>query len=134
MKRQRCEIWTLGYTISKKGIIKNKHGKIIKYRDKSNSGYIRVGIRINKKLKRFFIHRLLAEKFIPNQKNKPCVNHKDGNKLNNNINNLEWCTYSENTKHSLKNKLWKPNTTAMIQHNKKYGVWNKGLHTGNQYT
>lgn len=51
------------------------------------------------------IHRLLAECFIPNPDNKPCINHKDGNKLNNSIDNLEWATISENTKHAYANKL-----------------------------
>ncbi len=46
------------------------------------------------------VHRLVAEYFLPPIKNKPHVNHKDGNKLNNHIGNLEWCTASENMLHS----------------------------------
>lgn len=47
------------------------------------------------------IHRLVAKTFIKNKNNYPCVNHIDGNKLNNNIFNLEWCSYSQNTKHAI---------------------------------
>ena len=51
-------------------------------------------------IKQYTIHRLVAEHFIPNPMLLPQVNHKDGNKLNNNISNLEWCTASHNKKHS----------------------------------
>lgn len=57
-------------------------------------------IQLCNKGKRFQIHRLVAQAFIPNPLNKPCVNHIDGNGLNNNVYNLEWVTYSENEKHS----------------------------------
>lgn len=53
-------------------------------------------------IKRFYVHRLIAIYFIPNPDNKPHINHIDSNPSNNNINNLEWCTASENTIHAIK--------------------------------
>lgn len=63
-------------------------------------GYFEVGL--YKQGKRYFrrVHRLVASAFIPNENNLPIINHKDGNKKNNNVSNLEWCTISENTLHS----------------------------------
>lgn len=63
----------------------------------------------NKNKKMHLLHRLIAKAFIPNPNNYPQINHIDGNKQNNNITNLEWCTQSQNTKHAFKMGLEKPN-------------------------
>lgn len=69
-------------------------------------GYLRVTLWKNNKGKSFYIHRLIALHFIINPENKEQINHIDGDKLNNSISNLEWCTNKENINHSIKNKLW----------------------------
>lgn len=67
---------------------------------KHQKGYLKAQLRKNDKLKSYFIHRLVAEAFIPNPLGKEQVNHKDGDKSNNFTDNLEWTTQSENLKHS----------------------------------
>lgn len=98
----------LHYEVSSLGNVRNSESyKSISQLDKNREGYIRVNLFSNGKKKRYFIHRLVAEAFIPNPENKPQVNHKDGNKQNNELSNLEWVTNSENQLHSyyiLKNK------------------------------
>ena len=71
----------------------------------NGKGYLRYKLSKNDKSKRYMAHRLVAEAFIPNPENKRCINHKDGNKANNNISNLEWNTHSENSIHALKTGL-----------------------------
>lgn len=65
----------------------------------NRGGYERVGLCRNGKQRQMLVHRLVAETFIKNPENKPYINHKDENKLNNDVSNLEWCTSAENNKH-----------------------------------
>lgn len=80
------------YEISESGMVRNKNtGNIIKPRI-NTGGYLDIhidGVRI-------VVHRLVAQAYIPNPDNLPCINHKDENKLNNCVDNLEWCTVAYN--------------------------------------
>ena len=71
----------------------------------NSSGYKKIVLRKNGVGKNEYLHRLLAIHFIPNPDNLPNVNHKDGNKSNNSVENLEWVNRSENIKHAYENKL-----------------------------
>lgn len=65
-------------------------------------GYLHTQLKRDGKMSNLSIHRLVAIHFIHNNQNKPDVNHIDGNKCNNTVSNLEWCTKSENIQHSFK--------------------------------
>lgn len=91
------------YQISNLGnliCIKNNHIKPIIVKPIKSQRYLRVNLWKNGEYKTFSIHKLVAKAFLPNPNNFPVVNHKDGNKLNNKANNLEWCTQSHNVKES----------------------------------
>jgi len=71
-----------------------------------NKGYHRIRVTIERRKMTFKLHRQVALLFIPNPENLPQVNHKDGNKNNNAVSNLEWCTNRENAHHAIENGLW----------------------------
>jgi len=93
----------------KNSIMTNKE-KIMRY-SIQNTGYYTIILTINGNKKNILIHRLMCINFIPNPDNKKCVDHIDGNKLNNKLENLRWATPSEN----LMNKKKKGNTTSIYK-------------------
>lgn len=95
------------YQVSNTGKIKNvQSNKILKcsYTDRN---YLRATLCKNGEYKGFKVHRLVAIAFLPKPESSFEVNHKDGNKLNNNVNNLEWVSHEQNMKHGWKNGLIK---------------------------
>lgn len=104
-----------GYYINKTGQVKSTRNfkgtkeKILKG-SKNQQGYKTITMIKNKKVYTKTLHRLLAKTFIPNPHNYPCINHIDGNRLNNSLDNLEWCTYGHNNKEAyrigLKKGAW----------------------------
>ena len=94
---ENCNVYSKDRTI----ICSNGRKQTFKSRkmipSKNSAGYLQVGLQVDKKRKNFSIHRLIAMAFIPNPKNLPCVNHKDCDRLNNKIDNLEWCDIMYNT-------------------------------------
>lgn len=103
---------TSGYYISSLGRFKNRKGVIMKDYKPHHSGYIY--LRVN--IKKYALHRLVAYAFIQNPENKLVVNHIDGNKLNNKVENLEWLTCSENNIHAHKIGLTKGHKRKIIQY------------------
>ena len=100
-----------------------RNEKILKGR-KNRQGYYDVALCKNGKQKFCRINRLVAQAFIPNPNNYPVINHIDGNKANNYVNNLEWCTYKHNSQEAMELGLLKPNYIGIMkgkfgkQHNK----------------
>lgn len=99
----------------------------------NRDGYVRCHIKVNGVLKSHFVHRLVAEAFIPNPDNLSCVNHKDEVKINNSVENLEWCDRKYNNNYGsrmdktrdtkLKNGYW--SGLSKEEYNKKWYQENK---------
>lgn len=91
------------YSIDENGNIFSKiNNRFLKPWKCKGTGYLYICLCKEKIQKKFTIHRLVALNFLDNPNNYPCINHKDGNKTNNNKENLEWCTYSHNMKEAFK--------------------------------
>lgn len=87
--------------------LKDSHGKdrIKELKPcKGKGGYMHAVLHKNGKQYNKYVHRLVAQAFIINDDNKPCINHIDENKTNNHVSNLEWCTYKENNNHGTRNE------------------------------
>ena len=118
-------------------VTKKYHGKQLTP-FKGKDGYLRIVIQTSEGKYRNSIHRLVAETFIPNPENKPCVGHNDCNPLNNCVENLYWCTYEENNNHPITKERQKrkivsdeSRTKMSLSQKKRFETetpWNKGKH------
>lgn len=104
------------YSVTPDGRIINSRGKEKELQVDAH-GYAKVDLYNNSKKSSKRVHRLVAEAYIPNPDNKPDVNHKDGNKLNNFVENLEWCTKSENMQHAYRTGLARPSCSMLGRKN-----------------
>ena len=93
-------------------IINGSYHKLSKWID--NVGYYQVVFRINKRRKYVRVHRLIAQTLLPNPNGYTQINHIDGNKLNNSLNNLQWCTNAHNTQEGYNNNLYKSKSSCKI--------------------
>lgn len=116
------------YLISEDGetIVNTNTGKQLSINHKKRNGkpyYKEVCLFTNGKRTYILLHRLVALTYLPNPENKPQVNHIDGNKWNNNVSNLEWCTSYENMQHAEKNNL-------VTSHGRQYSIRVENTETG----
>lgn len=133
------------YEVSSMGSIKSKERKVpygnigiliiyekILKPKLTKDGYFSVNLRKPKISKHCRIHRIVAEAFCTNLENKPLINHINGNKLDNRAENLEWCTPSENIKHSFNIGTSKPSNTIKILDTSTNIVYNSITDAANQ--
>jgi hypothetical protein len=136
-KKLKEEVWAWvdgwdAYQISSLGRVRRhyKNGTARILKPSSTRGYAHISLSKNDVKTNRRIARLVAEAFIPNPLNKPQVNHKDGNKANDWVCNLEWATGSENTQHAVDTGLRARVQGVALQSQNGRPPWNKGRKTG----
>lgn len=102
------------YQVSNRGKVRSLRRNIILRQGITSNGYKSVNLYKNKGYKHFRIHRLVAEAFLPNPNNLPFVNHKDENKLNNCVENLEWCDGKYNLNYGTRGKRISQNKSKVV--------------------
>jgi hypothetical protein len=107
IKLKRLYLDKYGIWVSENGVIQKPCGANVRH-TKDRHGYPRVYVMVSGRRKGLFVHRMIAEAFIPNPENKPEVNHINADKGDYSIENLEWCTREENMKHAHRNGLVPP--------------------------
>lgn len=96
------------FKVSNTGLVKNINTNVTYKLNKNSKGYIVIRLSLENEKISISVHKAVAETFIPNPNNYPVVNHKDGNKTNNVVENLEWCDIKYNNKHARDNGLKLP--------------------------
>ena len=117
------------YAITDNGEVWSYRNKKFLKKKENPNGYYYAELWRNNKGKGFRVNRLVAEAFIPNPNNYPCVNHKDENKLNNKVSNLEWCTYKYNNNYGTCTERMRKTLTGRRlseEHRAKISAANKG--------
>ena len=122
------------YSITNDGrLYSNRRNKFLRP-STDKYGYLYYVISIDGVRKTLKAHRLVAQAFIPNPKNKPQVNHIDSNRQNNNVKNLEWVTAKENIQHAVKNKRFENMAIINSERMKKSKLYLKGYPLANEVT
>lgn len=111
------------YQVSNKGRIKSFYfSKEVILKNNMRNTYEIIQLTKNKKRKSFQIHQLVAQAFLPNPNNYVIVNHKDFNRTNNNVDNLEWCSQKHNVNYSRVNMLGK---VHIFKDKEQYGIFHR---------